>query len=316
MPEISVVMSVYNSKAWLREAIASILAQTFTDFEFIIINDGSTDGSLEIIKSFSDPRIVLVDQENAGLPAALNRGIQLAKASLIARMDADDVSLPERLQIQLDFLRQNPEIIAIGSAAVYIDESGRDIAPVQMPCSHAEILAYLPESPFIHPTVVFRKEFFNLAQGYPVEFLGAQDAVLFNRMARLGKMANLSECLLRYRIHRGAISRRTDRQRQTLGAIISRTVASGKTSREDCATMAAMRTQTGEKERNYAYHLFLAKLYLRAKKHVESRHELLSALRHIKAYREILPLFVYACLPADLAAWVGKLYKKAKKWFC
>ncbi|HMM61548.1 MAG TPA: glycosyltransferase family A protein, partial [Candidatus Rifleibacterium sp.] len=97
MPEISVVMSVYNSEAWLREAVASILAQTFTDFEFIIINDGSTDGSLDIIESFRDSRIVLVNQENAGLAAALNRGVQFAKASLIARMDADDVSLPERL---------------------------------------------------------------------------------------------------------------------------------------------------------------------------------------------------------------------------
>ncbi|GAB1354787.1 hypothetical protein MASR1M12_35260 [Erysipelotrichia bacterium] len=315
MPEISVVMSVYNSEAWLREAVASILAQTFTDFEFIIINDGSTDGSLDIIESFRDSRIVLVNQENAGLAAALNRGVQLAKASLIARMDADDVSLPERLRIQVDFMRQNPEIIAVGSAAVYMDESGRDIAPVQMPRSHAEILLALPESPFIHPTVVFRKEFFFLAQGYPVEFLCAQDAVLFNRMAGLGKIANLPECLLRYRIHRGAISRRTDAQRQALCAIIARAVASGKTSPEDCAAMAAMRTRVGDKERNYAYHLFLARLYLRSKKHVEARRELLTAFRYMKSYREILPLFTYACLPSELAVWAGKLYRECRKCF-
>jgi len=121
-PTISVVMSVYNGERFLREAMDSILAQTFTDFEFIIINDGSTDGSREILESYDDPRIVLVHQDNKGLAAALNRGIEMARGEFIARMDADDVSLPERFERQLEVFDREPAIDIVCVPIVFTDE--------------------------------------------------------------------------------------------------------------------------------------------------------------------------------------------------
>lgn len=116
-PQISVIMSVYNGEKYLREAIDSILNQTFTHFEFIIVNDGSTDKSLNIIKSYNGSRIILVQQENKGLAAALNEGIKIAKGKYIAMMDADDISLPTRLEKQIQFMEAHPEYVAIGSWA-------------------------------------------------------------------------------------------------------------------------------------------------------------------------------------------------------
>ncbi|HKQ33129.1 MAG TPA: glycosyltransferase family A protein, partial [Thermodesulfobacteriota bacterium] len=115
-PKVTVLMTVYNGEKFLNEAIDGILNQTFRDFEFLIINDGSTDGSREIIKSYKDPRINLVDNEsNIGLTASLNRGLSLAGGEYIARQDADDISLPERLEKQISILERNPDIALLGS---------------------------------------------------------------------------------------------------------------------------------------------------------------------------------------------------------
>ena len=108
-------MSVYNGAPYLHEAIKSILGQTWSDFEFIIINDGSTDDSLQIINSFNDPRIIVIDQENIGLADSLNKGLDLAQGDLIARMDADDISLPYRLQKQIEFMINHPMVGVCGS---------------------------------------------------------------------------------------------------------------------------------------------------------------------------------------------------------
>ena len=116
-PLISVVMSVYNGEKYLKRSIDSILNQTFKDFEFIIINDGSTDKSLEIIKSYDDDRIVLIDQENKGLTKSLNIGIKTASGKYIARQDADDVSLPDRLKKQVDFLEVREDVVLLGCRA-------------------------------------------------------------------------------------------------------------------------------------------------------------------------------------------------------
>ncbi len=110
-PKITVLMSVYNGEKYLRNAVGSILNQTITDFEFIIINDGSTDGSREILESYNDDRIVLINQNNTGLTKALNKGLSLARGEYVARIDADDSANPARLEKQLIFLRNNQEII-------------------------------------------------------------------------------------------------------------------------------------------------------------------------------------------------------------
>ena len=123
MPKVSVLMSVYNGEKYLKEAIKSILGQSFKDFEFIIINDGSIDKTEKIIKVFNDKRIVLINQENIGLTKSLNNGLKLAQGDYIARMDADDVALSYRLEKQVKFLDSNPHIFLVGSSCYLINES-------------------------------------------------------------------------------------------------------------------------------------------------------------------------------------------------
>src|SRR5215204_3364964 len=123
-PAISVIMSAYNAGRYIGEAIDSVLKQTFTDFELIIINDGSTDDTESVVRSFGDPRIVLVGQSNEGIAAALNTGLVRARADLVARFDADDVCYPHRLEQQYHFLRAHPEYAIVGTAADYVDKGG------------------------------------------------------------------------------------------------------------------------------------------------------------------------------------------------
>ena len=137
MPKVSVVMSVYNSEPFIRDAIKSILGQSFQDFEFIIINDGSTDGSLQIIQSYGDSRIRITSQENLGLTKSLNKGIGIARGEYIARQDADDISEPSRLEKQVAVLEQNSRAVLVSSNIRYFSEawtsspeSNRHIDPI------------------------------------------------------------------------------------------------------------------------------------------------------------------------------------------
>ncbi len=127
-PKVSVIMSVYNGDKYLREAIESILNQTFTDFEFIIVNDGSTDNSLEIIESYDDERIKTINnKKNIGLTKSLNKALKFAKGKYIARQDADDVSLPNRFEKQVEYLDSHPEVALVGTSVYLIDENGKII---------------------------------------------------------------------------------------------------------------------------------------------------------------------------------------------
>ena len=133
-PIVTVLMSVYNGERYLNEAIDSILAQTFTDFEFLIIDDASTDSTPKILHSYDDPRIrIVTNEENLGLTKSLNKGLALAQGEYIARMDADDISLPERLMMQLNFLIDNKTVPLVGSGAIMIDEDGKSIGKMNLP---------------------------------------------------------------------------------------------------------------------------------------------------------------------------------------
>ena len=132
-------MGVYNGEKYLKESVESVLSQTFSDFEFIIINDGSTDGSTEMLQSYSDSRIRLYHQENRGLTASLNRAISLAKGKYIARQDADDISMEMRFEEQFRFLERNPDVVIVGSSCILIDERDRQIGSWHFPNSDVEI---------------------------------------------------------------------------------------------------------------------------------------------------------------------------------
>ena len=159
-PTVSVVMPVLNGEKYLAEAMKSVLDQTFRDFEFIIINDGSTDSTEEIIQTFTDPRIVYLKNEaNLGLSKSFNKGIAAARGRYIARMDADDVALPDRFEKELAFLESRPEIAVVGTAIWRIDENGRKLG-LSRKATEPQALKWqcFFSTPLFHPTVMARAE--------------------------------------------------------------------------------------------------------------------------------------------------------------
>jgi glycosyltransferase involved in cell wall biosynthesis len=204
MVTISIVMAVYNAEKYLRESMQSILDQEYQDYEFIIINDGSTDKSEAIIKSFSDPRIKYYTQDNCGLASSLNRGIGLSSGRYIARMDADDISMPERLKKQAGFLDENEDVVLVGTWAARINESGSLLDTLKPYTTHKQIRRHiLNDNEFIHPSVCFRRESFDALGGYDTQYRYAQDYDLFLRMSENGFVANIPEVLVKYRFYTG-----------------------------------------------------------------------------------------------------------------
>lgn len=231
-PTVSVVMSTFNAEQFLSQAIDSILTQSYVDFEFIIINDGSTDGSASILERYqnNDSRVRVFHQENSGLVASLNRGCSLARGRLIARMDADDIALTDRLMQQVNFMRMHPEVAVLGGAVEWIDATGNPLGTYDRPCDHRAIeLSSEDGCPIWHPTAVFRKEAFVSVGGYRPVVLDAEDYDLWLRIADRFKLANLPDVVLRYRVHPAQISVRKG-EGAALGALAARASASARRS--------------------------------------------------------------------------------------
>jgi glycosyltransferase involved in cell wall biosynthesis len=205
MPGVTVLMPVFNGERFLREAIDSLLQQTYRDFELLILNDGSTDGSRAIVRSYADPRIRLIEHErNRGLTATLNRGLAEASSDLIARQDADDLSSPNRLAKQVEFFKLHPDVALVGTQARFIDERGYSSGGIlQRACSHDSIKwDLLFDNSFTHSSVMFRKRVVRgELGGYDETFSYCQDYELWSRIATSHHVANLSESLVGYRVH-------------------------------------------------------------------------------------------------------------------
>ncbi|MFA5290708.1 MAG: glycosyltransferase [Candidatus Paceibacterota bacterium] len=207
-PKISVVMSVYNGEPFLREAVDSILAQTFTDFEFIIVDDCSTDDSLKTLRSYRDPRIKILESSvNQGIPRQVNRGIAEARGKYIARMDSDDISLPDRFQKQYDFLESHPDFGLLGGEIEKIDRAGQFIGiswNFSAPAEEVPIVLLFTNY-FAQPTVMIRRD--ALPEGpYREKFIVSSDYDLWTRIADNWQVWNLPETLIKYRDHGGNIS--------------------------------------------------------------------------------------------------------------
>ena len=203
-PKVSVLLPVYNAAATLPAAIESILAQDFADFELLAIDDGSRDDSARIAEGYAarDARVRAIrNPRNLGLPATLNAGLELAQADLVARMDADDISLPRRLSLQYPALRDDGETAVLGAAMTYLGtDPSRDIV-VTVPTDPDEIARVLPESnPMLHPTVMMRRDAIRALGGYRVEFRNAEDYDLWLRVSRRHRLRNLPDIVLRYRL--------------------------------------------------------------------------------------------------------------------
>lgn len=205
---ISVVMPVYNGGELLSEAIYSILGQSYANFEFIIIDDASTDNSRQIIEAISDERIkLLTNEQNLGVTQTLNKGISSAKGFYIARHDCDDIALPTRLEKQVNFLKNHQDIACVGCNLVLIDVLGNPTGQWEYPSSHALVSwKQLFNSAIAHPASMFKLDVFKQIGGYNEEIKRAQDFELWSRMASTHKLANVPEVLVKYRIHPNAIS--------------------------------------------------------------------------------------------------------------
>lgn len=221
VPAVSVLLPVYNAERYLQSAVSSILEQSFRDFEFIIINDGSTDRSQAILEGFAerDSRIRLINRSNQGYSRCLNQALEMARGTFLARMDADDESLPDRFEAQLDFLEKRPEVVAVSGQWIRIDPSGNTLSDkMYLPSEHDAIVAELLKGFGVmpHPGVMMRADAVRGVGGYRVDFEPAEDLDLWLRLADMGRLANLNRHILRYRLHpKATSSARREEQRES-----------------------------------------------------------------------------------------------------
>jgi len=208
-PKVSVIMPVYNAGNFLVEAIESILNQTYRNFEFIIVDDASIDNSWEIVQKYQEkfPKLIkayrLTRNTNLAGNGAVNKVLSKAKGEYLARMDADDISLPTRLEEEIKFLEKNPKVILVGTQANIIDKNGKIIGQKIYPLNHNKIYKkYAVIHPIVHPSVMIKRSMLpNKNKLYELRFGVNDDYYTFFRLLNYGQFANLSEKLLNYRVH-------------------------------------------------------------------------------------------------------------------
>ena len=217
-PAVSVVMTVYNTAPYVGEAIDSILKQTFADFEFIIVDDGSTDGCPDLLRRYADqdPRVRFVARPHRGIVPAVCDGIDLARGRYLARMDSDDVAVPHRFERQVAYLDAHPECVIVGSRVMLMDPYGSPVTPTGQKLVHDEIDAELLTEgggwAMVHPSVMMRTAALRQVGGYRGQVNMSEDHDLYLRLAEVGRVANLPDVLLWYRRHYKSTSHTEYRQ--------------------------------------------------------------------------------------------------------
>ncbi len=208
IPEVSIIMPVYNGSKYVAKAIESILGQTFTNFEFLIIDNASEDNTLEIISSFKDPRIKLIkNPRNLHLIKSLNIGLEISRGKYVARMDHDDISLPRRLEVEHNFLEQHPTVAIVGTWSIIIDGNDTPIKIHKNPTG-SNVIKYelLFGNTTTHPSIMMRKDIIIEAKGYDEKWLNTEDYNLYSRVIQSHEIANIPEPLLYYRTHGSSLT--------------------------------------------------------------------------------------------------------------
>ncbi len=247
-PSVSVILPVFNAERYIAPAVLSILDQTFRDFELIIINDGSTDQSQAILEKLAagDDRVRLISRPNTGYVPALNEAIELSTGEFIARMDADDICLPDRLAKQVAYLRANPDCVLLGTHVAQMDQDGAVIGPMRdIAFGHETIVHALLRRgwPMVHPSVMMRTSAVRQIGGYVVEFCPNEDHDLFLKLSEIGQLENLPDVLLRYRKH--AASESTVKRHRT-EEVMATIIISACRRREIPVPPEAVHTKPGE----------------------------------------------------------------------
>jgi glycosyltransferase involved in cell wall biosynthesis len=287
-PDVSVVVRVRNCEDFIGDAVESVLAQTMERWELIVVDDGSTDHTVEVVESFSDQRVLIVRQPASGYASAGNTGITAARARYIALLDADDTALPERLARQLEYLERRPECVLVGGSMHVVTESREFVYTHHAPTSEVLILRTLAqgESPFMNPSVMFRRDAAVEVGLYSEALNGCsgEDTEFFRRLVACGDLANLPDVLGEYRITRGALT--TTIAAMPKRAVLRRSraidhVVSGSASSEDIHFLRDFLRLASAIPPEYAYHLRVGKAYRDyGGNTAAARRHLLSALRY------------------------------------
>ncbi len=263
---ISVIMGVYNEQTYLKEALGSILDQTHDEFEFLIVDDASTDKSPDIVRSYDDPRITLLENEtNRGLTYSLNRALEHATGKFVARQDADDVSEPDRFERQIEFLEKNEDVAVVGTGAHLIDADGQHIDR-RVPKCDPSFEDFIDKGHLIHGSIMARRSVLEATGGYNEFFRYAQDQELWLRLAKDYPIANIPDPLYRHRIHdKGVYFSRKDES--AMYGKIARDLVLGKTTPNKLNNLNGDRVLEYYEElsphRRAEFHCDLATRYLR-----------------------------------------------------
>ncbi len=253
-PRVSVLMPVFNAELYVAEAVASILQQTFEDFELVVLDDGSSDHSAEIVEQTcgDDPRLRLIRSPHAGLSVRLVEGVAAARGEFIARQDADDISRPERFALQVAFLESHPDISVVGAGSLLIDPDGEPIRERHAPLSHREIEFQLLEgrgNAIFHSSAVFRRAHVIDVGNYQPRAEPAEDVDLYLRLAERGRLANLPVTLLESRQHVSRVSSvRAGEQRRTLNTVLAEARRRRGLEDEESAPLPAIPDQISQAE--------------------------------------------------------------------
>ena len=221
VPTVSIVMPVYNAERYVAESVDSILAQTYRDFEFIIVNDGSTDRTHEILSGYAsrDDQINLISRPNTGIVGALNDGLDAVRGRYVARMDSDDLAMPQRLDEQVRFLEEHHDVVIVGTDVLIIDEDGDAMWTDHKPTDHGQIDAALIDgrsATIVHPSAMMRRDAVEKVGPYRRDTQWVEDLDYFLRLGEIGRLANLSRVLLKYRLHPQSVNHRRRREQQQL----------------------------------------------------------------------------------------------------
>ena len=312
--KVTVLMPAYNAGKYIAEAIESVLQQTFTDFQLLIINDGSTDNTEQVIRSFKDERIVLINQAHKGIVAALNKGLFKTDSIYIARFDADDICFPQRLQQQVSFLDTHPDYITIGCDAEYISEDGEHLFDFK--CTghtHDEIIQkiYL-FCPFIHSAVMYRKDAVIQCGGYSEHAHNFEDYFLWIQLLKHGKFYNLPQQLVRVRFNpasvtiderwRGRIFRKLKRDIITKGSI---------TEQEGFDLLNIIQSQDFRNIKEGSYYALCGKKFLLDNRQPEKARPLFSKAIKSYPYRwDNYLLYMLSFFPPVLINWLYQIKSK------
>jgi len=224
-PFVSVLMGAYNAEKYIGLAIESILNQTYKNFEFVIVEDCSTDKTWDIIQKYAkrDKRIITIKNErNLNLAGSLNKGLKLCKGKYIVRMDADDWSYPDRIEKQVKFMENNPDVVVSGGSLLICDEKLQEKGVRKYPLTDSEIKKIILRfNPVPHPASIWRKETINKTQGYPSKIGTSEDYALILDISQYGKLANIEDILIKYRIHKKSATNAKMRLMQTATVYIS-----------------------------------------------------------------------------------------------